>query len=359
MKASRGSVLSLVGLCVLISGCATLRHGKKPDYLAMSQVSDGIEFMEKIWEGKGRVVVGRLEMPRDAEVASRISTCDDGSYCTPLYPERRLVFYAHGYDPLEITRVSTVSTDVYDAGSRHFVKARANDMRQLQGQVTLSRSKKGDVPITCTLQIRNDDYLWEDCGHQCGAPIAVDAESKTLASTQPFIFENLSRIPYVLVVSAPGYIQQELEIDRGQTGVIDLGNVVLQKAKALRVSYISRVRQKGGEWIGDNRVKTARITCDGVAELAFSDQRDGLGNSLELRMNPRGKEVEASFFFYNDGFYSLGELGPEGIPAWDKVDVASRRGSPSIVLEDGHLYLFKIDDVNGTDIQLLFHVEKK
>lgn len=330
-----------------------------PNYVSMRDVQDERQFIQRIWDGDGIVIVGQLEIPTDASISTRIPIYEDGSYCTALYRGRKLTFFAHGYDPLEVPHFSQIATNVYDAGTQHFARAKPEDMRTLRGSVTTSGGETATI-MDCTLQIRNHEYLWQDHGNRCGAPITVTVDSTTLDSGMPFVYNNLSRLPYVLVITAPGYIKKEIKIDQKLDDVIDLGKITLAPALSYRITYRARVRQDGGKWIGENETQTSTISCDGDSEFLFSKQRDGLGNSLELRMRPNEKGVEASFFYYQgNSFHELGQMSSSALPTWDSVDTAILKSDSRVLLEDGHAYYFTIEDINGTDIQMVFQIERQ
>ncbi len=330
------------------------------NYESMRDVQDESQFVQRIWGGEGIVIVGKLEIPTDARISTRTPIYKDGSYCTALYRGRKLVFLAHGYDLLEIADYSSIATNVYNAGLQRFVRASPEDTRTLRG-VVATKGPSGKVArIDCTLQLRNHAYLWQDHGNRCGALITVSVGSAKVDSGMPFVFTNLSRLPYVLVLTAPGYIKKEVKVDQELNDVIDLGEITLAPALSYRIKYRARVRQDGGEWIGDTDPKNSVISCDGDSEFLFTRQRDGLGNSLKLRMRPDEEGVVASFFYHQrNSFYDIGPISASGLPSWDAVDIANLKGDSKVLLKDGHAYLFAIDEINGTGIQVVFHVERE
>jgi len=208
-----------------------------PDYVSMSDVKGGVQFISRIWNDDGIVLVGKLVMPHDEQVSSHTPLYDDSSYCAALYKGRRLVFFAHGYDPLEITNYSNIATNVYDAGTHQFAKSSPENTRTLRGTVTIENTGHNVARIDCALQIRNDKYLWQDHGTRCGSPINVTVVSAKLDSKMPFVFDGLSRLPYVLVVTSPGYIKKEIRIDQELNEVINLGNIALDLALSYRKIY--------------------------------------------------------------------------------------------------------------------------
>ena len=48
---------------------------------------------------------------------------------------------------------------------------------------------------------------------------------------------------------------------------------------------------------------------------------------------------------------------PDALPGWEEVDVSARTGAVRLPLRAGHLHYFTVDDVNGTDVRLLFREE--
>ncbi|MCF6312626.1 MAG: hypothetical protein L3J39_09270 [Verrucomicrobiales bacterium] len=107
-------------------------------------------------------------------------------------------------------------------------------------------------------------------------------------------------------------------------------------------------------------MKTVTVICDGNAQFRFSDQRDGLGNRLDLRLKPDGDRVHASFSYYKpNSFFQLGASNTKDMPDWEVVDTSKLKGDTEAVILGGQLYYFKIDEINGTDIELLFKTEEE
>jgi|GEM_PF-3867484 hypothetical protein len=350
--------LFVLGLGAALAGCATLARRSAPDYAALDQVAAEQDFIDRIWSGAGQVVVGRLQLPPNAQVASRIPFRSDGSYCTALYPGRRLTFYAHGYDPLEIVAKNRLAPRLWDAGTQPLVPASAADRRRVQFSAAFPAARSDSPSILATLLLRNRDSLWHDDGNRCGAAISVVAETKTFAAGQTVEFDDLSRLPYVVVLTAPGHVKQERAIAPEQSGTIDLGAVALEPAPRFRLTYKVRIRHGGGPWQEDGAVHSADVICNGDAEFRFTRERDGLGNRLELRLQPDGQAVVASFFYHkNDSFHDLGPAAPDALPGWDDMPPAPGTGAVRLPLRDGHLHSFAVDDVNGTDVRLLFRAD--
>ena len=348
-------------ICVIsLTSCSTLNPKKsEPAYLSKVNLSQNLMFKKRIWNGRGIVIIGRIGLPPKSKIASRVRIYPDGSYSTALYPGRTLVFYAHTYTPLAVTKFHKNQTDIYDAGTVNFVKAAKTDLRKLKLRVDLDEPKTHKNAITCKLMIRNHKSLWADHGYNCGATVNVQVASKTVTLGEKISFSQLSRIPYSLVITSPGYIKQELKIPQMQSGVIDLGKVCLKKATKFKIFYQARVRQKDKNWIGDKKIRAAVISCNGNSEFLFSNQRDGLGNSLELRMTPVDNDVKASFFYYqNDSFYNLGKRSIDSITNWKDIKKLLSNGAPEVLLKDSQLYFFRINDINGTEIELLFQVKR-
>ena len=352
---------------ILFSIFINAANKTKPDYYSMKYVKNELQFIKNCWNDLefrkpigpvapiGYVIVGRLNIPENA-ISSRIPIYNDGSYCTAICRGRKLFFFAHSYDPLEITPSSRIATNVYDDGLKTFKKAKPKDMRQLEAEVT-ARGANKKLLITCLLQIHNSKYLWQDHGYRCGSHVTVKVTSKKVYSGSIIKFKQLSRIPYVLVVTAPGYIKQELNISQTKSGTIKMGNINLIPAKKFNIIYRVRIRQKGGKWISDKSLKSVKVSCDGDSKFKFSNLCDGLGNSLELRMTPKKDIVEASFFYYKpNSFCNLGSLNIKDIKGWKIIDSDKISSDTKAILKNNNLYFFKIDDINGTEIELFFQV---
>ncbi len=346
-------LFALLFLCA--AGLAQLQ-ATLPAYESAEYIPEELESVNDYWDGRGRVIVGKVNKPEGAITCSRAPIEDDGSFCTALYPGRTLIFYANGYAPLVVDKWTKIQPKVFDAGTVSFEKAAPEDLRSLQAKVSLE-TPTGDTQISYRLRLHNDAYLFDDHGHAGSCTITVTVKTKKLAPGQTFSAEGLSRIPYYLELSAPGYIEQKIDIDPEQSGAIDLGDITLQRAPEFRITYKARTRQDGGPWAGGDDVKTTDLVCTGADEFLFTDTRDGLGNKLSLRMKPKGGDVEASFYYYTNAFYDLGKTSSDALPAWQDIDLGRRSGSPRMDMQSGHLYYFKVEDIHETAIQLLFHLE--
>lgn len=349
----------MVGFCGMAMWSAHSDEGPMslPDYASMAHVKDELPPF-RFWRGAAwKVIVGRLDIPEGVTVAARTVIYEDDSYAAGVYKDQPLIFFAHGYEPLVITQVMPLKECVFDAGVHSFVTPSVDDIRELRGTVVARGAGKEATEIRCALEIHNEEYIGTDHGYPCDANVYVTVSGQKAKADGGFEFHGLSRIPYWLRISSPGYIEQEIEIDREQNGVIDLGDVVLSWSPVYRIRYEARVRHKQGEWLYSPSGAEHSMECNGHNQFRFSDERDGLGNSLVLRMKPQDDGVKASFFFYQESFYDLGPLGSAaGLPAFDEVDVVGCPGRSHITLKDGHAYYFSAEDINETDIQLLFCV---
>src|SRR5207247_1945062 len=57
------------------------------------------KLVKQLWDGKGKVVVGKLEIPPEVDprqIASRTMLLNDGWFAARLYAGRTLTFRAHG-----------------------------------------------------------------------------------------------------------------------------------------------------------------------------------------------------------------------------------------------------------------------
>ena len=356
--------MSLVLLYVLSYGQLETRDESK-SYDALKSLDNSKGFIKRIWRGQGDVILGRLEIPDETKVSSRVPIRKDGSFCTPLYFGRKLMFYAHGYDALEAYHLPKPKVwrprpeaAVFDVGQLVLEKSKENDLRNLKVLPVLIDDGEKKTALSCSLSIQNNDYLWQDHGYSGGARVQVNVESKRVLSGTSVDFQGLSRIPYVLKLSAPAYVSQEFKIDPKANGVIDLQEITLIPAVKYKFSYRARIRKKQGEWIEDKNLKTEVVFCDGKAEFNFTKERDGLGNFLSLRLKPTNQGVQASFFYVKqNSFYQLENNDLGAVNDWGKIDTTQLKGMSRVYLEGDSLYLFRVQEINGTEIQLLFKPE--
>lgn len=326
-----------------------------PNYISMNRVESELHAIDSIWQGRGHVVVGKIEnMSRDA-IASRTRLLPDGSFVTRLYPGRTLTFYAHGYDALTPPESSEVQEKVYDTGTISFQRTAPENLRSLKAIVSVSGAKNAlETPVKVRLYILNDAYLYRDHGY-AGDPISVTVDTLTMASGGSFSFSGLSPIPYRIELTCPGFIKQDILIDPEATGTIDLGEIEMQAAPVVEFRYRARIKQKDQDWLTDQEVKSATVECNGSNEFQFTAQRDGIGNKLKLRLSPTTNGIESSFFFWEDSFYDLGEVDIDSIETFSSLSLTDdMTAQHRILLQDGHLYLFRIKNVHQTDIDLLF-----
>lgn len=334
-------------------------------YEAEKSVDNATQFITRIWRGRGDVIIGHIAKPTDAKVSSRIPFRSDSSFCTPLYFGRKLMFYAHGYQALEAYNLPKPAIpqekhiiNTYDLGHLTFEKAENKDLRDLKSRVILIGNEDQKASLTCALFISNNDYLWQDHGNSADATVQLEIKNKKILSGQSVEFKGLSRIPYFMKMSAPGYISQEFKIDPQANGMIDLKEITLMPAVQYKFSYQARIRQKQGEWIEDKELKTAVVSCDGKAQFKFTSERDGLGNKLSLRLKPTNQGVQASFFYVKqNSFYQLDDNSLSSLWNWDQINTNGLKGMSQVILEDQKLYYFTIEKINGTQIQLLLKPE--
>lgn len=337
-------------LLLLAAGCATKppdptpSSQRTPDYMSLQNLDKEIRFAER-WREGGTVVMGRIDLPSDAKVTSRTRIFPDGSFAAAVAPGRQIVFYAHGYDPLR--------AKVYDAGNLSFSRAASENSRTVKCTISLTEPDE-DAQATIQLMIYNHSFLFQDAGHS-GGHVELVAETKKASDKQTVVFDGLSRNPYKLVFTAPGYIQRCEIIDPKKDGLVDLGQIDMFKAKTLEITYRARVRQNGGPWATDDRPQRATIVCDGASELEFSDLRTGLGGKLHLLLLPRGNDVAAYFPYSWTTFYPLDSESIHNLSDFDSIVFdESVEADNEIMLENNGLYFFRAIDLDGTDVELVF-----
>lgn len=313
--------------------------------------------VEQRFRGRGIVVAGRITRPTDVPVASRTKVWKDGSFCTSIYGNRKLVFLAHGYDPLEVNSYDEIQKGLYYAGLVEFKKSAPENIRKIEAVVSIANNEIHKPTITSSLYIVNQHYLYSDATYSGGNGNVIVTQKKSEPGTL-LTFEGLSRLPYRLGLTSHGYIAETLLIDPVKDGTIDLGNIVLKPAAVLRVTHKARIKKNGSQWTQDETPQTTHVTCDGINAFVFSKQRDGWGNRLELGIFPKDEVLEAKVWHYKHKLYDLGTFPNDMIPDWDDVDMSMLKGNQRMELHDGHLYLYKMADVSGTECDVFFRILK-
>ena len=250
-----------------------------------------------------------------------------------------------------------VEGKVYDAGPLRFQKAAEQDLRKVQFKVLGAKPEEKRSKIECALILVNKCYLWDDEGYEGSSNPWVTAERKSVDFGNLVEFTGLSNLPYQLSIKSEGFVSQMLELSL-EEGDIELGEIDLLAAPRLNFEYRVRVRQNGGGWKGKGESQKQSVVCDGNNTLSFSKESDGLGNALGLRLKPKREQVEASFFSYQGkSFVELGPWEGKKFPTWKEAEVARKQqGRPKILLKSRSLYYFSVDDINGTEIQMMFAV---
>ncbi len=273
-------------------------------YLAAKQIK--VEY-RPVFRGEGEVLVGSLVRPDGVIVATRTPISKDGSFATAVYPGRKLIFYAHGYDALVVDQGVKVLPSLRDVGAQTFTRASPERLRSVAGNVALDvPASSTPVQIEAVLGITNSAYLYRDHGHR-GGNISAKVKTLTLNSGDAFRFEGLSAIPYDLKLSASGYISRKLPIDPGASGEIALGSLSLTRAPVLEFNYVAQLDLKAvADW-DTSAPGTQRVTCNGDTRFTYTDVRDKHRNQFYLRLNPLESGVEASFWAFPCRFYDLGQ----------------------------------------------------
>ena len=322
--------------------------------MAMKNVDGERKDLER-WGGKGRVVYGKIDGVRGDEVACYTRLWPDGSFATSLHPGRSVTFYTHGCERLVAPLNNEVQPQICDAGVLSFSRCPPDRLRSVRGTVSPASREQESVPTRVSLSIRNNHPVYDDWGHR-GAQLSVGVDSSEVKPGGSFAFEGLSRIPYYLTLTRPNYIARDIEINPEEDGVIDLGDLVVEKAPVLDIRYRARLRPKGKDWLVDQSVQSTSLVCDDRTSFKFSDARDSYGNTLALRMAPKPDGVVASFFYRSgEPFFDLGSDDIATIADFDTLGQRTKaQGRSEMSLKHGHVYLFKIAHMEGTEIELFF-----
>jgi hypothetical protein len=319
-----------------------------------------------LWKGAGHVLAGRIVLENGDNILNcRSRILADGRFCVAVYRGRDFVVYAHGYEPLILTPPSSANYPVAYYGDIKMTRLPKAEFASVKGTLVdgTDVSTPGEM-TTLRLILDQPPPIWADWGSEGSSIGFTPAAAEKTMGPGAFEFKGLSPSPYRLNVSRKGYIVQSLLLSPDRKEVIDLGNIVLQKARVLTFRYISRTRAAGGNWNEQSTVAVSSITCDGHSALHYTDAKDGLGNKLDLILAPKDHDVQASFFFgpgMESVFYDLGQGSVESIGIYSHAEdlVAHASPQPNVILQIGHCYLFSTTDVNRTDVDLLFQVDEK
>lgn len=304
-------------------------------------------FLNELWRGLGRVVVGRVELqdPTDKTlIVSRTEILDEGYFAAALYPSRQLCFRAHGYEPLNVSFPSGFEPIVF-VDDLVLVPTEPSERSQWHGRITgLDRQEKAEV----VLRVAPAPLLWEDWAYECAANYTAFVAKKELSSGQTFTFSGLSPISYEVEITAPGYnaVSETRLVTRGATEL--MGDVELVRSARFDFEYVSQFSD-----VDELRAlsrQTATITCDGKGRFLFTDERDELGNRLDLRINPNDEGPEIAFWFFPSSIYDLGEqsldTAIDGF-AFEEVRLSEKKRS-QVMLQSGHVYFFECPEKSAT-----------
>jgi hypothetical protein len=320
-------------------------------------------FLDRIWQGAGHILAGRIVLEAaDHVISSRAALRRDGSFCVALYPSRQFVIYAHGYEPLVLTPPTTTNYPIVYYGDIRMTRLPAAELASVKGVIPSNSEISTNEDVTnVRLELDMPPPIWGDWGCEGSSGGFTSTTEERNLGAGPFQFTGLSPTPYRLIVFRKGYVMQSIPVTPSRKDVIDLDEIVLQKAKILVFRYISRTRTSGGDWNEQTDIRSITVTCDGHSGFDFTDKKDGLGNRLALRLTPEGQDVRASFFFYSKTFYDLASIKLEEIGDLTKVEeiVPSLDPQPNALLKSGNCYAFRPRDINGVDVDLLFSVEEK
>jgi len=323
-------------------------------YQAAERVPNEVRYrIIRNWDGRGRVLVGRLILPYGVDISQRATIEDDGSFATAVYPGRTLEFYAHGYEPLIIEGGTNIAGSVFDTGEHPFTKSPPKRLRKLIGTVFLEETHANSPEVEVLLKIPNDATVSRDHGHW-QRRTEPTAASEKIASREQFEFYHLSPIPYELVVRAEGYIEQVLTIQPDLRGTIDLGDVHLKKAQTLKFQYVSRIDiDKVNTWPA---AEETTILCNGRTQFLFTDYRDKHRNRMRLRLTPKVNHVEAHFAWVPAEYYDLGEGSLSDYQSgMREINLEAMSSNRRLPLKDGHVYFFRH---KGKDVNCLFSIKE-
>ena len=60
------------------------------------------------FSGEGVILIGTIKKPEDADISALVTIEEDGCFASAVAPNRKVVFYAHGYHPIVVEPVNLV-----------------------------------------------------------------------------------------------------------------------------------------------------------------------------------------------------------------------------------------------------------
>src|SRR5579859_1579798 len=206
--------------------------------------------VNRLWKGAGHVLAGRIILQNGDNIANcRSRLLADGRFCVAVYQGRDFVVYVHGYEPLVLTPPSSTNYPVAYYGDIKMNRLPEAELASVRGTLVYGiDSSTPEEMTTLRLALDKPPPIWADWGDEGSSIGFTPLVAEKKVGSIPFEFKGLSPSPYRLNVSRKGYIVQSIPFSPDRKGMVDLGNIVLQKARVLTLRYISRTRTAGGNW---------------------------------------------------------------------------------------------------------------
>jgi len=340
----RSTILALV-VSGIVVGCVPASSGETslndlPEDIS-NKARESSHFIDEVWYGQGKVVVGRLTIPGGVSVetiASRTILSPDGYFAAAVYPGRTLELLAHGYGPIVI-RVPSNASRIYRIDPISLKRLPDAELASVRGSVSLAKGQS-QVPVTVRLKIDQPPPIWDDDGYEGGEMQPVVSEA-IIVSGEKFHFDGLSDFPYLVTLGAPQFIEKHIPVVASDTRNMDLGRTELRTAPRIHFAYVSQFADNTN--ISEIPLATQDVECNGVNTFLMTTQKDELGNDLDLCLrSTEDNKVVASFWCSPSQFY---DLGPGSWPtvrgSFSPAKIrGSHRSMEEQVLENGHIYYY-------------------
>jgi hypothetical protein len=293
------------------------------------------------FDGKGVILIGKIQKPDDAVISALVTIEKDGSFATAVAPNRELIFYAHGYYPIAVEPTNQLEGPLYDVGELVF-QPLEKDMQPSLTTIVVTRDTRFEQEIEARLIIEHRDFLGSGGGTwQAWARPVVD--TKTLSHGERVTFTGLGLNPYRLELWSDGYVVESMDVRPEASEQLDLGAMIVTPAKTFRIRYRGNFDLEQGDlW---PELTTTEIVANGRTQFVFHRERHPKGymKSSRMRLLPNPKQVEILYPVIPSEYYDLGNLDIEQMTREDlSIEMLEpKKLSRPVFLQSGHVYFMQ------------------
>jgi|GEM_PF-2037098 len=311
-------------------------------YAAAKRLPSELKYrINRNFDGVGVVLIGKVQSPDDAAVSALVTLEKDGSFASAVAPDRKLIFYAHGYHPIVVEPVNPVEGPLYDVGELVFQPLEADMQAQLT-TIAVTRDTKFGQAIEARLIIEHRDFLGLS-GGTWQARLRPTVATKTLQHGERVTFTGLGPNPYRLELWSQGYVVESLDVRPQVAEKLDLGALVVTPAKKFRFRYLGNFDVENADlW---PQLATSKIVANGENQFVYHRERHPKGymKSSKMRLLPTPTQVEIMYPVIPSEYYDLGELDIEQLTteALSMQMLEPKKVSRPVYLQSGHVYFMQ------------------